>query len=456
MSEDTHGNGHPCKEEEGNEEDAAGEEQETEKDDRPWQQQHWDMTGAERVRQRAEFVKRFGDRETSPVGLIDACEALPPLPSLQVEHHTRLAKSEMLQQLLSSYRLSGGKSTDEQLGVLDAMVALVAEGAELDLRSSAGWTPLHMALLAHHEAAVKELLRRGANANAKGCADIDVFACHYNGSHWNRSGERGPAYPNLQHPQELVDESMTGLDTHDDVTDSPRTKRIGGWLEVCSSGGNGRLKVLRRMCCDASFRYLVDRVTAGWAPPVPPDESRPEPANDGQRLFLEFVDKIYNAAEEQGMEVEYRDAAAVREEEEEEELRADAFPQEALRPRATKYPRDGLLLRGGDAMAAMDHAGIDFTREIGDAAWAVEAEGAKKRRLRKGAPRTQPPQSECHERSAHIDCFYRWDLAAGTLEEMSLMDAMAELVPDLVHLDRTFVAPPVLLELAPFQVDISK
>mmetsp|Transcript_17288 Transcript_17288/g.47837 ORF Transcript_17288/g.47837 Transcript_17288/m.47837 type:complete len:123 (+) Transcript_17288:1125-1493(+) len=103
-------------------------------------------------------------------------------------------------------------------------------------------------------------------------------------------------------------------------------------------------------------------------------------------------------------------------------------------------------------MAAMDHAGIDFTREIGDAAWAVEAEGAKKRRLRKGAPRTQPPQSECRERSAQIDCFYRWDLAAGTLEEMSLMGAMAELVPDLVHLDRTFVAPPVLLELAPFQV----
>ena len=51
----------------------------------------------------------------------------------------------------------------------------------------------------------------------------------------------------------------------------------------------------------------MDRVTAGREPPEPSAESQPKPADEGQRLFFELIDKIYDAAEMQGLGVDYRD-----------------------------------------------------------------------------------------------------------------------------------------------------
>jgi ankyrin repeat protein len=54
------------------------------------------------------------------------------------------------------------------LGQDDALVALLAAGANVESQNGDGYTPLMCAVLANHPSTVTLLIRRGANVNAQG------------------------------------------------------------------------------------------------------------------------------------------------------------------------------------------------------------------------------------------------------------------------------------------------
>lgn len=117
---------------------------------------------------------------------------LTPLDICADEQIARLLSEHSKTQRMISVRDKAGQAKLHRAcnaGDLDLVVALINQGADINMKDNAGWTPLHEASLEGHGMVVLELLRRGADYNARGfggdtplhdaCANghVDVVKC---------------------------------------------------------------------------------------------------------------------------------------------------------------------------------------------------------------------------------------------------------------------------------------